>query len=286
MDQLQAKGVLMSWQIYEEKSGSVCVKLRYDCHESDDQSSMNTVQQVSYKKKTQKQMDRDFKRAQEFQDKGVSTRSRTKAQSEIENPRSSSVSSHLDSETIDLHVNALGAMSALCNTPEQVEETSLIDHDLDSSVMVPDPEVYSPVLCTNKAESADLVEPVSDHKRQRPRDHDSRCNICGSYLGMCWRRCTHIDHPCEYNICNTCYHTRGHKHIEHSDQLTMFTNRPDSSDGCKHACASCGDIFKDKISEIVKCKRCDMYILCDTCFRKNQHKGHAYYMEKILVGQL
>ena len=72
LQQFQVNGSLTNWNIYEEKSGSVCVKIRYQFH-GGDQSCMDSDLPVSYKRKNQKQMERDRKRARVFSDKGIAT---------------------------------------------------------------------------------------------------------------------------------------------------------------------------------------------------------------------
>ena len=88
------KDTLQSWNIYQERSGSVTVKLRFK-GESGSQTGLNIGQagQVSFKRKTTQQTLRDKIRAEKHQNdkQGVTTRSKSKKQSveseEIEQPR-------------------------------------------------------------------------------------------------------------------------------------------------------------------------------------------------------
>ena len=293
LEQLQEKGTMSSWQIYEEKSGNVCVKLRFEC--SGDQPSMDNIKTVSYKKKSQKQMDRDLKRAQNFEKGGVTTRSQNcKSQSlpAVELPRD-----YLHSETM----SDLGSMA--CSTPAQVEHVGVrspVNHDSPVTTHLAgldDPYMDTPVPDVNK-QSADHDhgndsdtsstdqgnDSVCNVKRPLPKDEDNSCSLCGISPGMCWRRCTHTDHTSPFNICNICYHD-GNSHSEHEDQLNMYY--PKHGDTCPLLCDSCGTCFHTKTSTVIKCEKCaHMYLLCNDCFKSNRHKGHAFHMVKICAGQL
>ena len=99
LEQLIMKDDMQSWQIYEQKNGAVCVKLRFTGKPKSDanQSCMEQSHTMaSYRKISDKQMARNRKRAQEFKNKdviiadhgdGVTTRSKSKKEEDIEQPR-------------------------------------------------------------------------------------------------------------------------------------------------------------------------------------------------------
>lgn len=230
MEQLHAKGTLLSWQIFEEKSGSVCVKLRYECHDGN-QSSEHCVKPISYKKKSQKQIERDSKRAEKFHQDGVKTRSKSRILPEIEIPRQDSSSY---SETIDPHMPG-----DLYATPEQVRLDCSVDYDSPIIACTPDLDAKSDFNKTDSSQSEHNGESQSGQpgeswssqceqidspvaqicpKESSLPEKTVRCDICGTDPGMVWRRCNHMDHLNMYNICNPCYHS-GHKHQHHSDFL-------------------------------------------------------------------
>ena len=304
MQQLQAKGTLSSWQIYEEKSGSVCVKVRFDCHDSN-QSTMENTLPVTYKRKNEKQIHRDKKRAEIYSQKGMTTRSQTRM-SDVEQPRGSL--DYLDGETHDLNISDIATPCSA--TPVQVETRSPLVHDSPQQTLpnmhMGNPET-SPLMDVNKPETTTTINKQSadhDHgndsdtssstdqgndsihnvERPLPKDEDNSCSLCGISPGMCWRRCTHTDHTSPFNICNICYHD-GNSHSEHEDQLNMYY--PKHGDTCPLLCDSCGTCFHTKTSTVIKCEKCaHMYLLCNDCFKSNRHKGHAFHMVKICAGQL
>ncbi len=288
LEQLNAKGTLSSWQIFEEKSGSVCVRLRYDCN-GDSQSTMDRSK-ITYKRKTQKQSDRDYQRAQRYNTEGMKTRSKTRTESNVEMPRCDF--NNLHSETIDLD------MSNICDTPVQVEHNTSVNHDSPVMSLIVDPDSSLPNIDINKpmCDDQETDQGVTPPPASKEAPFDSstktlmygrydqpsdRCTICGLQPGMCWRRCTHIDHESTFTICNRCFHV-DQVHREHLDQINMY--RPPNNP--QHSCSSCGCEFDSKISEVSKCKKCHDFLLCNDCFRNSKHKGHTFFMEKTLVGGL
>lgn len=226
MEQLQAKGELQSWQIFQEKTGSVCVKLRFECN-GDKKSDVDISEPVSYKRKSKKQMDRDAKRASKFHRDDIITRSKSEFSNQdkvVELPRGQS--ENLCSETHDLHISQVGSMLS----PVQVEQ-SPVKHDSPLLSYISDPEspgidVNKPSVVNNYAyagnESATvIVENCSannESTNSKSWDTEPRCSVCGTMPGMCWRTCTHDDHKDVYCICNACFHS-GHKHDYHKDLL-------------------------------------------------------------------
>ena len=302
VQQLQAKGTLSSWQIYEEKSGSVCVKVRFDCHDSN-QSTMENTLPVTYKRKNEKQIHRDKKRAEIYSQKGMTTRSQTRM-SDVEQPRGSL--DNLDGETHDLNISDI--VTPCSATPVQVETRSPLVHDSPQQTLpnmhMCDPET-SPLMDVNKPVTTttydmdmsidmDVIQENRSESGDIPSSGDSSCddsdkpsasqvcNICKSLLSRCWRTCTHVDHQTPFNICQICYICNGKTHSEHFDQLNLFNGQ---CDGTQHHCNSCGWIFKND-SKVNKCQKCTSYLLCNNCLKCMKHKGHIPYMVKINADQL
>ncbi len=189
--------------------------------------------------------------------------------------------------------------SPVWSTPPQVEGSSMKHDSPDFPHLsnLTDPDMSSVVIHANvNNQSADQqsvasesdvtsVEQCVDSKSvlEHPNPQNDDCNMCGSTLGMAWRRCTHIDHDSPFNICNICYHD-GHTHSDHADQLSMYT--PKYTDGAHRLCDSCGKSFESKLITVLKCKKCSSYVLCNECFKHRRHKGHVYHMEEIYFGQL
>ncbi len=154
LEQLQSKGTMSSWQIFQEKSGSVCVKLRFDC--SADQSTMDNSEPVSYKKKSKKQSDRDMRRAQVFNRNGVTTRSKSGTIGEVEIPRK------------NWHHETMSDMgSPACSTPSQVEVTHSVNHDSSGLTHLSSPgDPHAPDVNKNSVdqhnESSDSVTTSGD----------------------------------------------------------------------------------------------------------------------------
>lgn len=116
---------------------------------------------------------------------------------------------------------------------------------------------------------------------------DNECQGCGMDPGCCWRTCTHVDHTTPYNICNRCFKVDGFTHDEHEDQLTMYTPEHEySKEKYVCYCYACGKLFTDKLSTCNRCKKCKTFILCDLCFKNNQHKGHMFHFEESYIGGL
>ena len=220
LEQLNTKGTLSSWTIYEDKSGSVCVRLRYVCN-GGKQSTMDKVPKISYKKKTQKQTDRDYQRSQTHNLNGVKTRSKARTESDVEVPRSDS--QKLLGETTDPHI--------ACDTPVQVEQSLLVNHDTPVMPHIGGLDLSLSAVDVNKSSCVDMAETCSDHDLSfaeetpkctspetstfdnsckygmfdRPWD---KCKSCNAHPGSRWRRCTASDH--EHNetpiaFCNPCF---------------------------------------------------------------------------------
>lgn len=281
LEQLSAKGTVSSWQIFEEKSGAICAKIRFECDQGD-HSSVDNIPNVSYKKKSKRQMDRDQKRAMDYNKNGVTTRSKSRKHLDSELPRFNEDSLNSETTIPDLDVN-------ICDTPEKVSASSPLNHESPLLLDTTDPNPSPPVLEVNNNISEQLMDDINDQvtnsnmyeETETKCDYGStneRCDICDFSCGIIWRRCTHIDHTRSYNICNSCYHG-GHYHSEHSDQLTMF-ELPIKLDH-QHMCFSCGKTFKNNCSEVIICQICPNYCLCSNCFDKKKHKGHALHMDCI-----
>ncbi len=88
LDMLCEKNGLVTWQIFEEKSGSIVAKLRFAAM-ADSHASLNTSIPVTYKRKTASNIQRDQLRSKQHKTKeGIITRSQTqRRESETENPR-------------------------------------------------------------------------------------------------------------------------------------------------------------------------------------------------------
>ena len=93
LDVLFQSNGLQSWQIFEEKSGSIVAKLRFAANSH---GSVDSITPVSFKKKSASQVQRDFERSKAHKkDKGTvtnklqcTTRSQSrKTETEIEQPR-------------------------------------------------------------------------------------------------------------------------------------------------------------------------------------------------------
>ncbi len=287
LEQLNAKGTLCSWQIYEEKQGTVCVRLRYECN-GGSQSSVNTKEKISYKRKTKKQMTRDYQRAQRYGESGVKTRSRSKMDADIEMPRCDS--DKLGSETI----NSSHIGQCDFGTPIQVEHSSPANHVTPVSPLIPDPNMSTtPDINKHDSEYHNSDHDHSDHEMKEQNLDDSGCNaslyqsemnqpdkcdICGLACGLISKRCTHSDHKELFSVCNACHYKQSHD--EHSNQLTHFILPPYA----KYKCESCGIAFESKIDKVIKCTKCQNYLLCEHCFKSSKHKGHAFFMETSLIG--
>ncbi len=88
LDMFFSSANLHTWSIYEEKSGHITVKLRFEGECSHTGVNMGQSGQATFKRKNEKQTYRDRTRAKEHQQskKGVTTRSMAKNRS-VEKPR-------------------------------------------------------------------------------------------------------------------------------------------------------------------------------------------------------
>ncbi len=272
---------VQTWNIYQEKNGgAVVVKIRFsgqDCDMGD--------KQISYKKKSDKQAQRDADRVKDFQRQ---TRSKSKQSinvEEIENIRgdcdlsSMSANTGMSSPSIPVHspvsTSELSPIRTdLESPPPMVDINKTLDHvdsksDTDQLIQGDVP----PVTLTGSD-----VPPLPAQVKER--NLPDKCEICGLGCDMFWRRCTHTDHHKLFSVCNTCYHNESH--TEHPNQITQFILPPYA----KYKCESCGEPFENKLDEVNKCTKCQDYLLCNRCFKSSKHKGHAFFIEKTLMGRL
>ena len=294
LEQLNAKGTLSSWQIYEEKQGTVCVRLRYECN-GGGQSGVDTKEKISYKRKTKKQMERDYQRAQKHDETGVKTRSKSKMSGDIEMPRCDQT--NLEGETTDR--SPIGQCDI--STPVQVKQSSPANHDTPDSPHLVDPDMsishdqnkqncydqISDQYLTDSGEMQPHLDiPICDipqlELEETQSDKANICDMCGDVCSSFWRRCSHTDHMNKhFNLCNACYYDECH--TEHSDQIVRYI--PPIDRQC-HCCTSCGFTFKNRTDEVYSCTKCENYLLCVDCFKSSKHKGHAFFIEKSIVGRL
>ena len=89
LDTLSTKNAIQGWNMYQNKKGGIVVKIRFDGHRQGerDRESMDNqeadVQNVGYKKMTDKQSQRNFLRAKTFRDINPSKRQRNNSSCEI-----------------------------------------------------------------------------------------------------------------------------------------------------------------------------------------------------------
>ena len=121
LDTLSGTNEVRTWNIFQDKNGTVVVKIRFSGQDGSSGSGVGQLP-VSYKRKSTKQMQRDSDRAKQHS-QGMQTRSRTKMQGDIENARSGDIS---------LNSDLLPGMSPIC--PEESINSDLFN----SSPLLPD----------------------------------------------------------------------------------------------------------------------------------------------------
>ena len=204
-----------SWQIYNQKNGSVCVKLRFKGEPNTviegDKSSVETtnqVQQTSYRKLSCKQLQRNRDRAEAFRkesvEKGVITRSQSKKDDiSIEKPRDHSNSTGESAgESADLHLE-LSPVSVVSTS------TGSSHTPLPSPINIASPSFNNPsqhVVCTDNRDThqndhiATLNDSLpSEKEKVEPLD---TCEITHQ------RVCHYIDnnrrHTEKFHMCEGC----------------------------------------------------------------------------------
>ena len=126
LDTLSSKNDLQGWNMYQNKCGNIVVKIRFGDRTGDsdqmNNQDTNTVQNLSYKKMTSKQNDRNFLRTKAFREGNQNKRQRQN--SPIENARTENC---ISSSTPNVNMEF-----SQCNEDESLLNQSL-DHDTDVS---------------------------------------------------------------------------------------------------------------------------------------------------------
>ncbi len=219
LEQLNKQDVLQSWQIYEQRNGSICVKLRYSgkpSHDGDHSgvTDMERPQQASYKRISEKQTLRNKSRAEQFQSTkkakcdGVTTRSKTRHEDGIECPRGQEDS---PSTGMECDLNCL----SLINTPETVDYAGSIT----SHTPLLSPSTSELLACSSAEERVDNIH-LTPEPPKPPKPDTSSSTIKDSSLNQqnihditnsskqTKRECHYIsngrNHSSEYYKCKAC----------------------------------------------------------------------------------
>ena len=227
---------LKGWQIYEEKSGNVVVKIRFNGeHDTVDEITTGT-----YKRKSEAQVNRDFKRSKDHNSTKMKTRSQVSKDSEIEFPRFDNSHSH-----------DIQCTSAF--TPESVQ----------SSHSQLDPHAPPFLINTppNHNDNSPEVShsPVTGHKNS-------------SMLPVDVSPATHVPLPAplleDHAVDST---------IQSDDEsIASDVTDPETPRGCLESNCAYGGQLSTGV-DIYKCEKCGCDV-CVTCKEFGSHKGHRKYM--------
>jgi len=221
---------LKSWNIYQERSGSVVFKLKFDCE------SQPCIPAQSFKRKPDKQVKRDNERITAFKARrgqpvptaidqqgiccGVKTRSQLRSL-DIEQPR-------LESPTVDTPLNP-NAYSFMMPEPSPVLSPLLSPVDTDSPA--PLTATYTPIqalvedspICEEVESVLDTLDESADVARDCSESDDQSsthsigpacevyvCCYGGTDTSRTTERVYHCP-KCAIDICSNCYNQGAHE---------------------------------------------------------------------------
>ena len=110
------------------------------------------------------------------------------------------------------------------------------------------------------------------------------CDWCGTMMsgkpGSVWFRCTY----CDKDMCDSCQQKELQCHVHHRKLISNFTCPEDMS---MPWCDACGSNFDINNAEtvVIQCERCEDFILCMRCFRKQYHSMDRQFCRRISIHQ-
>ncbi len=273
LETLLAKKTLASWQIYDEKSGKIVVKLRF----SEACSSGGTTErhgQISYKRKSQKQIVRDAQRTAKWRDNVENVRiTRSMAQKQnmdIEQPRGgfnqcdiSAISvpaipvSPGDPASNDNINNSTWSSSEPC----QQKETSVSDryntHDIDTTGHM---KPFSPpqiALCMEKTCEKSLDVTHDNSVKRSINGMESECQSDGEQTDQNVIKIDSDEESMEISDCD--------------NKLCYYYSGPDDDEAP----------LTEEQRLMYHCDLCRDLDICSNCVKSGAHKRHNKHLRTV-----
>lgn len=263
LETLLAKNQVNNWNIYQENNGTVTVKIRIGGHNGGLSSgALNKGNQVSYKKKSYKQCQRDKNRAEQNNNKqGVITRSMSQIDSGIEQKRC----------MLDASIEKTPTISPVKFNDIFVSKNNVQTDDVSGSPVHSLPPDDSPSSVLNRQSPDDSMYQRNDNITVSPETS----GLNGSVSDMlCFKSEELVD-----NIDNT---------DNKEDNSDMSEIKPEDDVEldvfCRDTrCAYGPGLYKGANSEskgdIFLCKaRCKDLYICKLCYDAGGHIKHKKYL--------
>ena len=277
LSSLMAQNILTSWRITGGKSFAQ-LTLRFSMADMSSLPGEGMNNGVQYRRKPPSAIARDERRRQEWlkvADSDCHSNSMKRYDENNTQVQSESTVTHFTSGA-NIHVTRSGsAMGIDMDTPE-----------LPQSDLVTD--VFTESENDNKSvDTASTCSKLSSHTNSTACDGNVTnsgytCDICTEdIMDNTWFRCTRCvsDEDDVYDLCKTCV-------AMHSYHDSFIQKYDLPSDPDQYSCYSCGKIFMDNRSKVLKCTVCKFFIMCKRCEKEGKHGHHKNKLQSFTRGRL
>ncbi len=240
---IMEKSNLNSWNIYEERDGSVCCKLKFVCHDGPVNNS--NQQHIGYRRRTEKQKLRDNQRSRSYQQRQAKINPTTSSQ----NQSSVAQSTHpLQSSTPQL--DSCGVRTRSMQKKSDVEiprcsqDDSILNPKAEAFIMPvsPEPDDISVISDLPSSLSPHIIVNEEDnrcHDVHTPKTGDIQCTLEESPMGI------------------------------EDDQRSDCSTTPSQLTDCEYFNCS----YARRANKVYSCSKCGLSV-CEDCYTRGVHKRH------------